>query len=81
LSSGQSPAAALQHAKMQWLQNTNGQQFHKLPYYWAGMVYSGDNEPVEISQQNYYSKWWWLVAVVIAGFLFFVFKRKINADQ
>ena len=76
LSSGESPAAALQHAKMQWLQNTNGQQYQELPYYWAGMVYSGDNEPVEISRQNNYSKWWWLVSVVIAGFLFFLFKKK-----
>ena len=76
LGSGQNPATALHIAKLQWLQNKTGQQFQKLPYFWAGIVYSGDNEPVEISQQNNYSKWWWLVAVVITSFLFFLFKKK-----
>ena len=75
LSSGQNPATALQQAKLQWLQQQNGQQFQKLPYYWAGMVYSGDNEPVETNQQNKYSIYWWLAAIVVLGILFFFFKR------
>jgi CHAT domain-containing protein len=76
LSSGKNPATALQHAKLQWLQQQNGQQFQKLPYYWAGMVYSGDNEPVEINLPKNYSKWWWLFAFVITGILFFLLKKK-----
>ena len=75
LSSEKNPATALQQAKLQWLQQQNGQQFQKLPYYWAGMVYSGDNEPVETNQKNKYSKYWWLAAIVVLGILFFFFKR------
>ena len=75
MSSGKNPATALQQAKLQWLQQQNGQQFQKLPYYWAGMVYSGDNEPVETDQQSKYSKYWWLAAIVVPGILIFFFKR------
>jgi CHAT domain-containing protein len=78
LSSGQSPATALYHAKLQWLQNKSGQQFQKLPYYWAGMVYSGDNNRVEISQQKNSAKWWWVAVVIaIAGLIFFIKKKRL----
>ena len=78
LSSGQSPATALYHAKLQWLQNKNGQQFQKLPYYWAGMVYSGDNDPVEINIKKDFSKWWWLAVIAaITGLIFFIKKKRL----
>ena len=78
LSSGQSPATALYHAKLQWLQNKNGQQFQKLPYYWAGMVYSGDNSRVEINKQKNSAKWWWIAVVTaIAGLIFFIKKKRL----
>ena len=78
LSSGQNPAAALRQAKMQWLQNKNGQQFQKLPYFWAGMVYSGDNNPVEINTQKNISTWWWIVVVAaIAGSIYLIKKRRL----
>ena len=78
LSAGQSPATALYHAKLQWLQNKNGEQFQKLPYYWAGMVYSGDNSRVEISQQKNSAKWWWIAVVAaIAGLIFFIKKKRL----
>ncbi len=76
LSSGQSPAGALHNAKLQWLQDQNGQQLQKLPYYWAGMVYSGDNRPLEIIQKTTYSKWWLLAMVVAGGGLIFFIKKK-----
>lgn len=78
LSSGQNPATALHDAKLQWLQNKNGGQFQKLPYYWAGMVYSGDNNRVEISQQKKSLNWWWITVVAaIAGLIFFIKKKRL----
>jgi CHAT domain-containing protein len=76
LSIDQQPANALHKAKLQWLQQKDGQQFQKLPYFWAGMVYSGDNLPVEIKQKNTSSKLWWITAVIAIGILFFFLKRK-----
>ncbi|MEP7238477.1 MAG: CHAT domain-containing tetratricopeptide repeat protein [Ferruginibacter sp.] len=79
LRSGQSPASALQHAKLQWLQNKNAQQFQKLPYFWAGMVYSGDNDAVEINIKKSISIWW-LIAVVaaLAGLIFIIKKKRLT---
>ena len=70
------PATALHNAKIQWLQQKNSQQFQKLPYFWAGMVYSGDNLPVDIQQSNSSTNWWWIVAVFAVGMVFFFIKRK-----
>ena len=70
------PANALHKAKMQWLQQKTEHQFQKLPYFWAGMVYSGDNQPVEMKEKNASSKWWWVTAVVAICILFLFLKRK-----
>ena len=78
LSSGQSPAAALRNAKLQWLQNKSRQEFQKLPYFWAGMVYSGDNDRVEISIQKNISTWWWiLIVAALAGLIYLIKKKKL----
>ena len=79
LSTGENPAAALRNAKMQWLQGQqNGQQFQKLPYYWAGMVYSGDNKRVEIRRPGNESKWKWIVIfVAMAAIIYFIKKEKL----
>ncbi len=78
LSSGQSPASALRHSKLQWLQNKSGQQFQKLPYYWAGMVYSGDNNRVNIDIQKNTAIWWWIAIVAaITGLIFFIKKKRL----
>jgi CHAT domain-containing protein len=77
LVNGHQPADALHAAKLQWLQQRNGQQFQKLPYFWAGMVYSGDNLPVDISPKNTSTKWWWIAAFVVMGVLILFLKRKL----
>ncbi len=69
------PANALHNAKLQWLQQKGGQQFQKLPYFWAGMVYSGDNRAVVMKQKNTSSKLWWITAIIAAGILLLFFKR------
>ena len=72
----QSPATALHNAKLQWLQDENGQQFQKLPYYWAGMVYSGDDKPVSLNSSTESSKWWLFLFVIAAAGLIFLIKKK-----
>jgi CHAT domain-containing protein len=76
LSAGQNPANALQQAKLQWLQQQNSQQFQKLPYFWAGLVYSGDNNPVSVGPKNDHAIWWWIVVAVAATGLIYLVKKK-----
>jgi len=72
----QQPATALHKAKLQWLQQKNEQQFQKLPYFWAGMVYSGDNRAVEMSQKNPLTELWWIAAIIITGIVIYFRRRK-----
>jgi CHAT domain-containing protein len=81
LSSGESPANALHKAKLDWLQQQSGQQFQKLPYFWAGMVYSGDNVPVQTGQEKNISAWWWIAAAVSALLLFFFMRRRTELSK
>ncbi len=69
------PANALHAAKLQWLQQKKGESFQKLPYFWAGMVYSGDNMPVEVQQRRSSTKLWLIAAIVAAGIVI-LFRRK-----
>lgn len=46
------PAEALHKAKLQWLNHKRTTQLQKLPYYWAGMVYSGGNGKIELEKQH-----------------------------
>jgi hypothetical protein len=76
LSSGHDPAAALRQAKLNWLAQNDGQPFHKLPYYWAGMIYYGDNEPVTVNRQSHFSKYRWVAVLIVAGLISFFITRK-----
>ena len=77
LSAGKNPAPALRQAKLKWLRDNKAQQFQKLPYFWAGMVYSGDNQSVVINPQEKKYKWIWMIAViaVILSLIFFIKKH------
>lgn len=68
------PAMALHTAKLQWLQS-GGQELQKLPYFWAGMVYSGTNEPVDIRQKRASTKYWWIGGAV-AAIIVLLFRRR-----
>lgn len=72
------PAGALHAAKLQWLQQQSVQSIQKLPYYWAGLIYSGDNEPVYIEKSKPSNIVW--IAVAIAATLMVVYfgKKKIS---
>ena len=73
----QRPANALHKAKLEWLQKKELQSFQQLPYFWAGMVYSGDNLPVNLPTKKTSGNLWWIALFVAAGILFIYFKRKV----
>ena len=58
------PANALHAAKLQWLQ-TAAQEFQKLPYYWAGMIYSGANDAVAVPLKETGNKPWRISALIL----------------
>lgn len=76
LSDGQNPANALHNAKLQWLQGQNGLQFQKLPYFWAGMVYSGDNKSVQVKPGAGNFIWWLIAGFAVLAALLYLIKKK-----
>ena len=76
LKTGASPADALYQAKQQWLKKQDLQAFQKLPYYWAGMVYSGDNREVKLTEKDKYSTWWLILIALLVTGLIFVMKKQ-----
>jgi CHAT domain-containing protein len=75
LNNGKRPAAALHDAKLDWLQDKDLQHFQKLPYFWAGMVYCGDNSQVKLDAADKFSRWWIVGGLIITA-LFIYIKRK-----
>jgi len=75
-----SPAGALHLAKLQWLKNSANPKIQKLPYFWAGLIYSGGDTPINVSQKtsNYFL---WLI---VAGFILIIIllsARKAKTDH
>jgi CHAT domain-containing protein len=77
LAVGDLPAAALREAKLQWLHQQKIQAFQKLPYFWAGMIYSGDNRKVEMDKKKGGTQLW-LIAAIVVGLtaVIFILRRK-----
>lgn len=78
LKEGKNKSSALQHAKIDYLKNTNIEKL-KHPYYWAGFVLYGDDSPVVETSQS----WVWFLMGFVAMFICLVFfqnlrKRKNN---
>ncbi len=71
------PADALHAAKLEWLKKPGGDVFQKLPYFWAGMVYSGDNLAVDIQTKKTLTNFWWIAVTIAAGLLFFLWRRRL----
>jgi CHAT domain-containing protein len=68
-----SPAEALHATKLKWLESV-GDKIQKLPYFWAGLTYTGGNVPVIIEKKNQVGWWWWVVAGLFV-LLFFIVRR------
>ncbi|AXY73480.1 CHAT domain-containing protein [Paraflavitalea soli] len=73
------PALALHDAKLKWMQEHGGNATLQLPYYWAGIVYSGHLLPVVLEQER--SRWWYytagtLVAIALVILLMKAIRRR-----
>ncbi len=72
-------ALALHQAKKQWLQHEEKNAMLQLPYYWAGFVYSGHLQKLEVpgvKTRNQY-KWLWALLIIPALWLgYSVLRRK-----
>ena len=75
------PAEALGEAKLQWLKQSKGNRFLKLPYYWAGLTYFGDDEKVFIEEKKGAEGFlWWGVAGLLLGLVLLLGKRGGNKN-
>ena len=62
-------AAALQQAKLNWLNNPQVSDMHKLPYYWAALTLQGNTEAV-LPEQPSHRWYWWLLLLFIPAVIF-----------
>lgn len=65
LSKEANPAVALHRAKHDWLQTNHANSFLHLPYYWAGLVYSGHLQKVQLEKTADHRWIYWLAAALI----------------
>ncbi len=57
IGSGKGRGTALREAKLAYLDNEEINSFRKSPYYWAGFVYYGNDEPVVLSSGGWHGGW------------------------
>lgn len=71
-------AAALYQTKKAWLTDPHKEAVLKLPYYWAGMVYYGNNVPLSqpLRAPFDWSFWGWFIAGGCFILLLFFFLRR-----
>lgn len=74
LEQGQTKSQALANAKKSFLNSCPDYQKH--PYYWAGIVLTGDNSPLEFSTPINWTMIISLSCFLIVGFLSFLFLKK-----
>jgi CHAT domain-containing protein len=65
------PAIALREAKLEWLAQKHDNPFMKLPYFWAGSIYCGNDQPVAIDSRGSVSYYLW-IAAGLCGLLLFI---------
>lgn len=70
------PGMALHKAKEKWLAANKDNAALQLPYYWAGFVYAGRLQPIDISKPKSLSGWYLLAAVFLLGLVYFVSNRR-----
>jgi tetratricopeptide (TPR) repeat protein len=77
------PAKSLHAAKLEWLKNKHISSSEKLPYFWAGLVYAGNNRPIMVSPDARISSWLWVLAAIpiVVLVLWYFFIRKATAGK
>jgi tetratricopeptide (TPR) repeat protein len=74
-------ALALHNAKMQWLQADQENAILKLPYYWAGFIYSGHLQKVQVAEVPPTRRYYWLFTLLLipaALYVYSLLRRKKN---
>lgn len=64
-------ALALHRAKLDWLDDPDIPPFQKSPYFWAALVYAGDDRSLEI---HACFKWWWYFSPLVLLAFWFIFR-------
>lgn len=75
LRDGAPKPAALQRAKLQYLDDPAVPAFEKSPYYWAGLVYTGDEAPVHWKNCGP-SPWWALLLLLPLSTILFHSRKR-----
>jgi len=75
MAKGHNKAQALSMAKTDYLETAKGRTL--APVYWAGIVITGDNSPIDISRKRgYYILFWSVMGLLIIGVIFWSVLRK-----
>lgn len=70
-------AIALQQAKINWLENLDVTELHKLPYYWAALRYQGNTLALQQGiQEKQHPSWSWLILLALLSGSWLVISRK-----
>ncbi len=79
IQSGMEKSQALRNAKLKYLKNVKDPLL-RLPYFWAGMVLIGDDQPIQIAKVGSGLKPWWTLGALglMLGALFY-FRRSKKA--
>ena len=66
LSKQRNAAAALQEAKLSWLNDPRVTDLNKLPYYWAALSFQGNTGAIILRSTRHYWYWWLLLLLIPA---------------
>lgn len=76
MQNGNSKYESLHAAKLAYLENENIPSYERSPFYWAGLIYYGDDGGVTLNEKNNY-KFYGLLALGVLCFLFgFYFSKR-----
>lgn len=73
LAAGLDKRAALQQAKLQYLEKRPG--LAQAPFFWAAFVPVGDMSPVDLGQESNWLKWLPILLILLLGFGLFIRQR------
>jgi tetratricopeptide (TPR) repeat protein len=74
-------ALALHYAKIQWLKVDSENTILKLPYYWAGFIYSGHLQKIQVLEAHPNRRYFWFLTLLLIPGALYVYsllhKKKI----